>query len=280
LIKAEKFDRVQQLEDLRLRIDAWRLDTAAKYRVAPSAVLAEHIVVLIAYAVSSMQPGAKIEKSALISAGVRSREIDTLVQDLHGWVDKAQPALASSTSGAVMSFDDAPFTPTKAWEYSTYKPMKKTGLASWESSYQRFLAGDHPQTIAMSPANGRPIQVATVVSHILQGLELGRPVPLKRLAAVLPAPTEEEWNLLVRTEHLTSMSVVGDPLISGLDGGKFLMTEFLRPIMGDNFVATPYNERSNDDKEKFGKWCNALNWYMTLRRIGYQPTFTDVSAND
>lgn len=279
LIKAEKFDRVQQLEDLRLRIDAWRLDTAAKYRVAPSAVLAEHIVVLIAYTVSSMQPGAKIEKSALISAGVRSKEIDTLVQELHGWVDEAQPGSVSSMSGAVMLFDDAPFTPTKAWEYSTYKPIKKTGLASWESSYQRFLAGEHPQTIAMSPANGRPIQVATVVSHILQGLELGRPVPLKRLAAVLPAPTEEEWNVLVRSEQLTSMSVVGDPLISGIDGGKFLMTEFLRPVMGDKFVSTPYNERSNDDKEKFGKWCSALNWYMALRRTDYQPTFKNVSAN-
>jgi ATP-dependent DNA helicase RecQ/Werner syndrome ATP-dependent helicase len=276
LVKAEKHDRIQQMEDLRLRIDAWRLDAASKYRVAPASVMAEHIVVLIAYTVASMKPGQKVEKEALVGAGVRSREIGSLVDSLHEWVDEVQPAPEASTgatASSVIVFDEAPFTPAKAWEYSSYKPKKSTGMATWESSHRRFLAGEHPQAIAMTPENGRPVQVATVIYHILQGLELGYPVPLKKLAAVLPAPTEDEWNELARTEQLTSMSVVGDPDTSGVDGGKFLMTEFLRPIMGDAFLDTPYNLRSSHEKAKFGQWCDALRWYCALKRVGFEPTF-------
>lgn len=279
LAKTGNQDRIQQLEDLRLRIDAWRLDTAAKYRVAPATVLAEHIVVLIAYTVASMQPGDKVAKEALTAAGVRSREIDTLVESLHEWVDEVQPASDSAPntgmSTSLMVFEDTPFAPAKPWEHAVYKPQKKTGLATWESSHQRFLAGEHPQTISMSPDNGRPIQVATVVGHILQGLEQGRAIPLKKLAAVIPAPTKYHWIELEKAEQVTSMSVVGDPNTSGVDGGKFLMTEFLRPIMGDAFVETPYPQRTDEDKAKFGKWCGALTWYMALKRVGYEPKFDE-----
>jgi RecQ family ATP-dependent DNA helicase len=88
LAKSGRNNRIQELEDLRLRINAWRLDTAAKYRVSPSTVLAEHTVLLIAYTAASMKPGGKMDKDALVSAGVRSREIDSLVQTLHEWVDE------------------------------------------------------------------------------------------------------------------------------------------------------------------------------------------------
>ena len=281
LVKTNKHDRIQQLEDLRLRIDAWRLDTASKYRVAPATVLAEHVVVLIAYTVASMRPGQKMEKEALVGAGVRSREVDSLVNSLHEWVDEVQPAsdaASRATAASMIVFDDAPFTPAKAWEYSSYKPKKTTGMATWESSHKRFLAGEHPQAIAMSPENGRPVQVATVIGHILQGLELGHPVPLKKLAAVLPAPTEEEWNELARAEQLSSMSVVGDPETSGVDGGKFSMTEFLRPVMGDAFVDAPYSMRSSHEKAKFGKLCEALRWYSALKRVGFEPTFKRIGG--
>jgi hypothetical protein len=48
----------------------------------------------------------------------------------------------------------------------------------------------------------------------------------------------------------------------------------LKPIMGDEFVDTPFTERSQPDKDKFGQLCNRLKWYMALRRVGYEPLFS------
>lgn len=271
-------ERLAQLEDLLARIEFWRINAAQQYRMAPAAVLAEHLMLSIAYAIASMKPGFKAEPSALIAAGVRTRELDSLVETLNQWVEEAQPASdndAESNDDAKMVFPaGVPVTPQK-WEFAVYKPIKKTGKASWESSHERFLNGEHPQTIAINPTNGKPIQMATVVSHVLDGLVQGRPVPLDRLAQFLPPPTKSEWEQLREAEDATGMSVVDDPNTSGRGGSKFTMTEFLRPIMGDAFVDTPYNERTEEDKALFGNWCNALKWYMALRRVGYEPTFSD-----
>ena len=35
--------RIDDLEDLRLRMDAWRMDVAAKYRIAPSDAMPDHL---------------------------------------------------------------------------------------------------------------------------------------------------------------------------------------------------------------------------------------------
>ena len=275
-------ERITQLEDLLSRIETWRADAASKYLMAPSAVLAEHTMVFIAYTIATMKPGLKVEPSALIAAGVRTRELDSLVTALNQWVEEVQPGQPGS-GDATISGDDAamvfpegpPFAPEKPWEYAAYKPNKKTGVAVWESSHERFLNGEHPQSIAMSPANGKPIQMNTVVGHILDGLVLGRPVPLNRLAQFLPPPTKSEWQELKEAEATTGMSVVGDPNTSGLGGSKFTLTEFLRPIMGDSFVDTPFTERTVEDKAKFGHWCDMMKWYMALRRVGYEPTFSE-----
>lgn len=71
------------------------------------------------------------------------------------------------------------------------------------------------------------------------------------------------------------MNVAGDPATSGVNGDKFTLTEFLRPIMGDAFVDTPYSERTDEDKATFGRWCKLLKWYMAFRRVGYTPTFSE-----
>lgn len=199
LQKNGKDERHLALTDLLGRIETWRLEAASKYRMAPSAVLAEHTMVSVAYTVATMRPGMKLERDALVAAGVRTRELDTLVQLLNKWVDQVQPGSTDYVQSSVagdkeMIFPDSGnFQPEKPWEHAVYKPNKKTGLATWESSYQRFLSGEHPQTIAMTPSNGRPIQVDTVMGHILDGLVLGRPVPVGRVAQILTPPTKHEW---------------------------------------------------------------------------------------
>lgn len=281
LERREQHERVQQLDDLRLRIEAWRDDAAEKFRMAPAAVLAEHLVIKIAYATASLPPGAKIDRSALEGAGVRSRGIDELVVSLNEWAEETAKAKngdgaegdAESPSAPMVFPSDEPYAPPSPWQHAVYKVIKKTGLASWESSYNRFLDGESPMTIAMSPANGRPIQVNTVVKHIQDGLLHGRPVPLKKLAAVVPPPNKEEWNELRRCEDLTGLDVEGDPSTSGNNGEAFRMTDFLAPVMGAAFLAKDFKERTEEEKAKFNHWCSLLNWYLALRRSKYQPSF-------
>lgn len=142
-----------------------------------------------------------------------------------------------------------------------------------ESSYERFLKGESAQAIAMSPANGRPIQVLTVIGHIQDAFILGRPVDLHRLASFTQLPSKSEWVQLEQAEESTGMNAAGDPSSSGVGDGQFALTDFLRPIMGDDFINAPREERLEQDKARFGQWCNFLKWYLFLKRTGIEPSF-------
>ena len=275
LRKNNRDHRIQKLKDLLLRIDDWRQNTAEKSRTAPATVLAEHLTYSIAYTVASLH--VKVEKEALLAVGVRSRELDSLVQTIQQWQGYFDIVSTSSVNDtSIMSQMVLPdmFTPPRAWEYAFYKPMKKTGLASWESSHTRFVAGEHPQAIAMSPVSGKPVTVATVINHIMEGLMQGRSTPLKRLASFTnPLPRKDVYDRLIECESMSGMDPVGFPAVSGRDGETFLLTDFLRPIIGDVLADKPYSDRTLDDRAELKKWFAALNWYITFRRIGYEPCF-------
>lgn len=274
-------DRMDQLEDLRLRIDGWRLDVAEKYRIAPADAMPEHSLLSVAYATASSRV-AKIEKSVLLAAGVRSGGIDSLVETLNEWMRETMPKTLDQNKddSSAMTFSEGIYRPKQCWKHFTYRPQKKTGLASWESSYQRFTNGEHPQTIAMSPINGRPIQVNTVIGHIFEGLLSGRPVNLRRLSTVGVPPTKAQWDKLRLIENETGLDVTGDPKNSGVDGGLFKMTDFLASVMGEEFLNKDYADRTPNEKAKFGKWLELLKWYTTFRRIQYAPVFEDTSEKD
>jgi hypothetical protein len=129
------------------------------------------------------------------------------------------------------------------------------------------------QAIAMAPANGRIIQILTVVGHIQDAFLLGRPVDLHRLASISQLPSKSEWVQLEQAEESTGMNAAGNPSTSGVCNGQFTMTDFLRQIIGDDFINTPREERSEQDKVKFGECCNFLKWYLFLKRSGIEPSF-------
>lgn len=93
-------ERVAQVEDLFARIENWRSSVATKNLMAPAAVLAEHTLAGVAYTTATMRPGFKVEPDALIAAGVRTRELTSLVDTLNQWAEEVQPASADSTSEA------------------------------------------------------------------------------------------------------------------------------------------------------------------------------------
>eukprot|EP00593_Proboscia_inermis_P001079 CAMPEP_0171296978 /NCGR_PEP_ID=MMETSP0816-20121228/5717_1 /TAXON_ID=420281 /ORGANISM="Proboscia inermis, Strain CCAP1064/1" /LENGTH=495 /DNA_ID=CAMNT_0011770891 /DNA_START=37 /DNA_END=1524 /DNA_ORIENTATION=- len=268
LRNAGKVDRLEQLEDLKSRIENWRLESAALYKMAPSTVMPEHLLVKVAYSTASSPT--PIEAASLHASGVRSSGVEDLTRILAEWCKETNSVSAAgrtSNDNVKMTFPegDNAFTPAQQWHLAEYKPNKKTGVASWESSYTRFVDGEHPQTIAINSKSGKPIQVNTVIGHILEGLALGRPVPLARLANVSTPPNQSEWDELANVETSNAeMDVVKS---------KVPMAEYLRPIMGDMFIDTPYDERDEEDVLKYRNWCHLLKWYQSLRRADYIPVF-------
>ena len=64
---------------------------AEKYRMAPASVMEEHLLVKVAYATASLRVG-KMDKDALIAAGVRSSGIDELTSVLGEWAKDSKSA--------------------------------------------------------------------------------------------------------------------------------------------------------------------------------------------
>ena len=275
LEKRDKSELVNALDDLRLRLDSWRSDMAVQYHISPSAVMPEHLLLNIAYIAATLPPQLKVERDALVAAGLRIGNIEKLMELLDEWRTETLKVSVSKNSDTADQDDtpihvpDDPFQPSGPWQWSDCKPSKKPGLPSWQISYNRFMAGEHPQTIAMTQDSGKPIQVTTVVAHIMTALTNGNRVPLKRLAEVHKLPTVSEWNALASCEEETLMNVCDDPKTSGSNGSSFLMKDFLVPIMGNSFVSKEYSERTEDEQNKFSHWCNVLHWYLALRRVGY-----------
>jgi len=282
--RADRLDRIHKLESLLAAIEKWRSDAAVKYRMAPASVMPEHLVASIAYTTASLTPGLKLDKESIVASGVRTRDVDGLVAVLAAWVEDAQPSNTSSSIKSakagqmVLSFLNADPNENRvtAWRHAIYKPNKKTGKAVWEVSYERFISGESPQTIAMSQGPGKkPIQVRTVVLHLLDAIVYGRNVDLSRLSPFLRPPTKKEWLLLRSAELSTGMDVCGDPDKCGRNGEGFTMTEFLRPILGDQIVYRSYAERSDAEKDFITTWYDLVKWYMALRRVDYEPTFSE-----
>ena len=255
-------------KDLYKRIVNWRKEVAEAKKLAPVTVMSEHMVASIAYiAGTSMNP---LNDAVLREAGVRIATSE-LVSVLGTWHHETQPdkitlavAVESTKGGNVMQFPERVFQPKKPWLHAVYKPMKKTGIASWESSYNRFRAGEHPQVIAMNPENGRPIQVATVIGHVMEALVQGRSLDLVRLTEFSTPPNKIEWDKLQMCEEETINPA--EP--------NFLLGEFLRPVMGDDFATKERTERTPEEQAKFSKWCELAKWYATLKKVDYVPVFS------
>ena len=278
LSKGGRNEKIDQLEDLRLRINAWRMDMASRFRISPGDAMPDHLLFNVAYTASSMKQ--HMIPNALVAIGVRSAGIDDLVRAINEWIDEHVDGPVSlhnsgDKSHSSMIIPDQVFSPESAWEHFVYKPVKKTGKAAWESSYERFTTGEPIQAIAMNPSNGRPIQVATVMGHIFDGLLSGRPVNLKALATVVSPPNKIEWEEFTKLEAETGMDVTGDPKTSGKNGASFSMSEFITPLVGDVIMGKDYADRTQEEKDMLSKHYEKLKWYMVLRRIGFTPTFKE-----
>jgi len=266
-----KTDLVNSMDDLCIRIKTWRSAVALQYQIAPSVVIAEHVLYSIAYMIATLPADAKIQGDSLLAVGLRIGDINTLVGHLDKWRSETYVTKKddSRKSNNPIPLPDDPFHPSKPWKWAEYKPNRKTSLPAWEISYNRLMAGEHLQTIAMTQPSGKPIQLNTVVSHLLTALTNGRRVPLRKVAEVSPLPTITEWNLLAHCEIETDIDVCDNPKTCGIYGSPFVMKDFLAPILGNAFASKEASERTEAEQEKFTQFIPLLNWYLALRRVGY-----------
>ena len=270
-----KTQRVEHLQTLLSSIEDWRARMATKNEMAPVSVIPEHILAAIAYAVATLPPGNKMDSSSLVAAGVRSREIDSLIAVLGDWVDKFQSNVDFDVAGTENQIPMVPFKiPVRSpWKFAVYKPQKKTGKAIWEQSYDRFATGESLQSIAMCPAPGRqPIQVKTVAGHIVDAVVHGREVDPAGIVSVLPLPSQSEWEQIDKAHETAGMDPIADPETSGVDSGKYILTDVVRRIIPET-VDIPYAERSDADRAILGHWFDRLKWYLAFKRGGIDPRF-------
>jgi RecQ zinc-binding len=258
---------IDHLENLVRLIESWRSDTAIALRLAPVSVLAEHLVVSIAYVTATSNVG--VDEATLTTIGVRVKQKSLLAANLADWhrVNKQSSVASKDPQGYAPMLLLGELNPSEPWQYAVYKKVKKTGMACWEASYMRFVNGESPQAIAMSQPSGKPIQTATVVGHILDALTHGRRIPnASMLGQFCAVPTRQQWERMQEAEAVTKIDVCGNP-------ANFTMTELLRPIVGDSLVDIPYANRSESQKAELNQWYDALKWYMALRRSGTPPVF-------
>lgn len=268
--KQGKHERVEQLKGLYNLIEHWRSSAANKFKMAPTDVMPEHLISKVAY--TSATSKVPMTEEILGAVGVRSGAINELAAALQKWTDDNATSANISANGAVparsMVFPKGQvFSPSQPWPLARIPKARKTGeMASWESSYTRFMKGEQPQSIAITAMGGKPIQVRTVVGHILDALTFGKPVPLDRLAVATSLPSYEDWTTLQELEASggPEMDVVKHDVKA---------SDILAPVMGVKFMETPYQERQPEDSLKYSAWCENLKVYMAFRRAGYTPSF-------
>eukprot|EP00980_Cylindrotheca_fusiformis_P003510 scaffold781_cov132-Cylindrotheca_fusiformis.AAC.29 len=277
----ERKSDVAIYEELLQIIEEWRSQTAVAQQLAPAAVMAEHLVYTVAYVIASLLPGSQVEEAALVAVGVRSRSVNDLIYLLNAWVERSHQnshIAGQEEAELPMVFPSGLIKPPK-WKFAVLKLGKKNKEPSWMQSYTYFAKGkDTVQEIAMSKLKTSPVQVQTVVGHLQQALELGYPMDLSRLLQNTNAPTKLEWEQLEKAILEMGMDAVGNPETSGVDGGKFVMTDALRPIVGTNICDKSYKERSPEEQELLRFWYCRLNWFCSIKRVGLVPSFGTVPS--
>lgn len=247
------------------QIEQWRAETAQQDKVDPIDVVSEHTLVSIAYNVVTMSNGKRIDQQTLAKTGVKAstNKISLLESIIRLWVDENEQVTFSThvgPDGRAAKQMVLGIVQGNKWEYAG-----PDGFA-WKASYKRYNNGETPLIIAMTQPTGKGIiKELTVVEHILKAIDQGKCVDLTNLGPYVP--NECEWNKLKQVEEEEEeekrMSVAGNPDISGRKGMSFTMKDFLRPILGDEFISK--SKRTEEEKKTFERWCICLRVYQSLR---------------
>lgn len=252
-LKRAPADRQARLTGLKGELMALRQRLAAARQMAPASVFADHVVFKLAYSTPTTEEG-------LRAAGVRLTDPGQLLELLRkarAWNEAASPGAEE----VAIALPPGLFTPKRPWRHAVYSTLKNGAKKSWEVSYDRFCQGEGTDVIAVSQPTGRVLQESTIVGHVLQALEMGKPVDLRRLveAAASCPPTVREWKQLDEAASSTGMDPVADV--------RFDTREVLRTFLPA--AETEWSDRGEEEKQEYNMWAQRVRWWLALLRVGW-----------
>ena len=289
---------------LRQRIMNWRDETAQLQSIAPTTVMREILSYKIAYSKVTT-------KADLINIGVRSSRIDDLARLLATSIVELNmintTKSENETAGAKMIMPTGTFQPQNFYHYSPVcfafcddhfrfrslpfpspppsffflpqepgkKPPKKE--PSWKINYRLFMDSNKSPSVIAATGGNTPIQLNTVVNHLLYGLVSGLPLDLDRLWASLPDNEiqlhEGIWNELERVNEHGDLSMK-NIWNQGTGQKNFNLTgeisdKIMRSVSDGELIDvldTNYADRSDEQKAKYSAWRAATTRWSLLKR--------------
>ena len=244
-----------------------------RLRLAPAAVLSEHAAVALAYVQPTLEgvrsAGVRIagaeSLAALIAEAKPTAEVQGEIKQVAAEGAQEVQGIPSPVRLRVrMQLPPGLVTPPTKWPGAIYKPGKGGAKPPWEHSYDRFCQGESLESIALSPAAGRPIQTPTVRSHILTAWTHGKPVDLNRLFQDTALPLETEW---LQMEEAAAT-------VKANFAAEVKLKEILAAVLGDS-VNRDAALKSDADKELERQWYERLRVWEAFRKVGFSPTFSE-----
>jgi len=256
--------KADALEALLKSILAWRTKVAMETRLAPHHVLEEHIAKAIAYSRPKSQEG-------LEQCGVRVRPQELLAvlqkeMETHG-LTEAEPTEGATGNDESLVLPEGKFVPPEKYAHAVYKLGAKGKPPAWEVSWKRFMAGEHPESIAMKQESMKPILVNTVVGHLLTALLYKRPLELRRVAEVQSPPSRNAWERV----EAAAVATAQDPRAA-----QFTCKDVQRHILGAS-VDVEYASKAPAQIDEERHWMNIIRWYQHLIAGGFKAEWVSGS---
>jgi hypothetical protein len=260
--------RADAHEVLLKRLEAWRDATAEKLKLAPASVLPDDKARQIAYSKPS-------HVDALRAIGVRIAGSEMLLEVVSKWRSEFESGGASSSSGndkrdrddggaAAVAGSNTSSMPIAfpspcrgtRWGLFVHRPKNK-----WEASVNRFHAGEPHEAIAMKQ-DARPLAPATIMGHLMQGVEAGMEVDLNRLArecesAGRPAPDVSLWRRLEEACAVSGVDVITTEKLVMKSIVNYLVEHDSEKLAAEKTMA---------EKALEADMYNALRWYVSITR--------------
>ena len=194
------------------------------------------------------------------------------------------PSVSSRSESAsdVMQLPAVAFVPRGPWRHARditeYVP---------DESWHRWSQGEDLRSIAASPpkrCKKSVIKERTVFLHLMEALEAGRRVDLRRLArccaassesCIMGPPNRGEWAAL---ENVVGTRVLAPRTAAGKEGWKSCCGELTPYDIVKRVAGGTAAFETMSNLETYRAYSN-LDWWAALRRAGFSPTFGAAAAD-
>eukprot|EP00041_Stephanoeca_diplocostata_P029522 m.874384 g.874384 ORF g.874384 m.874384 type:complete len:929 (-) comp23574_c0_seq5:426-3212(-) len=262
-------DREKNMKTLLQRIMTWREKQAVALRMAPAAVCTNALAKRLAYVMPTTVDGVR-------GVGLRVGALETLADTIEHALTEFGWRQASASDPSTATEDQEMIFAVGKWSKPgvAHRQVSATSSVAFEKSAARFQQGENIHAIAANPGVTKagkakaPVQVSTILSHLLRAAEMGIPIDLARLKANLEGnstdlpPTQREWDQILSAVDESGVDVL-DP------------TAPTKVLLEKVFPAglKPKEEKTVEEDVMTKTWYAKIRWFCALRRLEYPIQF-------